>query len=396
MDVRVFVHTDSVYSARKVMGPTLLEDSGRPLYQVGPDASFANKMGCWGLMMPNMIFRQESLPTVVFAITLFVSISLRAQDLPTLSEISETHYKRVDAIQSLRLTWEGTRTRMNGDLFDGYPEGPASLKHNGELIIQGSSEWLREDKDMPMSGEVQRDLVMLDVYRDGVKKLYVDHLKQGWVHAESIIKEKAIPTLLTISYLPKPIYLSQDGMTVLRRQESADGPLIVIGNLDKRGNVIRPQIEYYLNERLGYVLSKQVHMTSDGTIMSETVIRFREDSELGPVPREFEHTLSSPRILDRNSTKFPIVPKNVYRLKITQVAFNEPVDESIFDFEFPSGTNVYDGITDTRYTTGALARGPRHDGWMNGLTMSCATLTRDWKPAAIAAHHCRHRRLILR
>ncbi len=77
---------------------------------------------------------------IFIACVIHVSVSSSAQELPSKSEISEAHARRVAHIESVQLSWEGTTIRMNGGAGDSEPDTPTSFKESGRMIVQGDSE----------------------------------------------------------------------------------------------------------------------------------------------------------------------------------------------------------------------------------------------------------------
>ena len=148
--------------------------------------------------------RREAVGSIIFLGAFLVGLSSPGQDLPTMSEIAEAHNLRVAPIHSLYISWEGTKILMNGDILDNNPKTPTSYMNNGEMIVQGSSEWLRRHQDMRLDSEIVRDIVIVKVYRDGIRKEYHEFNRQGYINEDNIAKHYLVTSLLSMSFLPNP------------------------------------------------------------------------------------------------------------------------------------------------------------------------------------------------
>jgi len=312
---------------------------------------------------------KESLRFTVLAIAILVTLASPAQDLPTFSEMTEAHNRRVESFESLIVTWEGTETLMNGDVSDNYPKEPTSIKNNGEMIVQGSSVWVRRELDIPSDSGIVRDTVFLEVYRDGIGKFYLEHLKQGWVQASNPAMAHFVTKEILNSIRPDPVYspenLSNQGVLpiagtarrfdVMRRQDTSEGPMIVVGNTNYKKMGIS---ERYLDESRDYVLTRMLNKTPDGRITRDIIIRYAENPVLGYVPREIEYFKAGIVLLDDFTSDMKYVTKRTKKLTVTSVRVNEPIDDTIFELEFPPGTRVHDMISDTHYTAGEPGTDP--------------------------------------
>ena len=274
-------------------------------------------------------------------------------------EIRRAHLERVQKIQTLRLTWKGTRILMNGDGVDGYPEEPTVLRNDGEITISGSSNRMVRQMDLWHINRKEvshHDVEEYSVFDEGVGKI-LDHSNRGVVSTDNTIEEFRVRRAIISSYIEDPRYL-RDEMAILRQQQTSEGEMVVIGDPresfitpgqryhlgnGKYGVLIDGPTEYFLDPNRDYLLTKIRTVNEEGDVLNEVNVKYEADPAVGFMPVE------STYVARRSDSK---TVKETQNIEIQSFEVNIPVDPETFELEFPVGTSVLDRLAGVEYTVG--------------------------------------------
>lgn len=268
----------------------------------------------------------------------------------TLEEIRAAHAERVGRIETLKIM-----VHMTGVLSI-LPEEAAAYRgapgpeFSGEFVIHKSDfitltrdsqrvDSVADQINFNVSGGIDRDTPETSVFHEGIYKNHMPSFSQGSVtQRNSTLARSSLGTKLhEIMFDARPPHLYRPSLAVLRTETFAQGELTVVGTTDYNasGRRGKTRIEYYLDPNREYLLIGQLMMYPDGTPGTERWFEYAMDEKGFIIPTR----ATSNRMRGKTGEI-----ESSMTFEITGVAINDPIDDSVFELEFPRGTRVYDGV----------------------------------------------------
>ncbi len=144
-------------------------------------------------------------------------------------------------------------------------------------------------------------------------------------------------------FFEAPPFLYDERYKVLRVEVESGDRIVVVGNTDynEPGYGRASRTEYEFSEALGWAVRRLRYMNPDRRPVVELLPKYTKDESRRGIPNEITYNKYNAGVLQHHS-----------KWTIEKLEINIPIDRSIFEFELPHGTNVYNEIAGFRYVAG--------------------------------------------
>lgn len=208
------------------------------------------------------------------------------------------------------------------------------------------------DSWRPSHGLLQ-DLPFVSVHRDYSSAIFHRDRNEGIVFHQTdpilapLMQDSFSSVAYDATFNRTPGFLFAANRDVLRVDSVDSMETVVVGVTDYDSGPVRGMTreEYFLDPAREFVLVRRLSMYPDGQVGFDRRIEYARDDEGRFFPTR------STNVFFRGTENPAIEEETV----IAGVAFNRPVDDSIFDLEFPAGARIYDQRTQRVSTANAPA-----------------------------------------
>ncbi len=287
---------------------------------------------------------------LVFVYVTMVNRAATGQETDTglMDEIRSVWGARAKSYETARFQWksEWVIFALNGETL---PE-PVPQKNISFYTLAGESghqldQWEAYSSESGKSTPGEH----INVYHEDRGRYYSAKGNRGWITKENVLMRHSQEAKLVLGwFFEEPAFLYNERYEVLRVQGEIGSRIVVVGNTDFNDPNLRgaTRAEFEYSEELGWAVRSQRHMLPDGQIVVEGIFEYKEDESRRGIPDKLT--------FNNYSKRDPSVLKSHGEMTIEELEINIPVDRSIFELEFPSGTGVYDDILQLNYTVGSV------------------------------------------
>ena len=260
----------------------------------------------------------------------------RAQDhaLPSMERIREVTAQRASRIKSIRLIWDGQSVVREGAYGNGEK---LTLSLKGEIVLRGTSARFGQVRDTWHNDRriVKKDQHHMRVVHKDIGKYMSFSNRRGRIDPGPVALHVTEETFRLFAE-SAPEFLHGKRYAVLRREATSDGDRIIVGNTDYEESPGRSiaRVEYFLDPNRDYLPTRRLSMTAGGRANCDTRVEYRKNAEGIWIPT---------KLVDK------YIRGVVSEWHIRECTLNEEVEDSVFEFEFPPGTIVHDGISEVEF-----------------------------------------------
>jgi hypothetical protein len=301
-----------------------------------------------------MRFTRWAFGFVVLLATVNHASAQSTQD-PLMAEILQRFERRRSLITTLQFDIDSITIRLprGADVPPGYgldQESQSSARYH--LTIAGDSlrldyppppDWVFDGSPVTRAGPAY----LIDIFHEGKTKIFAPEGKDGIIQRINDVRMhfETVTVLYTfdldnVSLGPhkwevlNPNFIDADGKRLVHIGNSNYGPTDEIP-----GFTSQARYEFWLDPARDYVPVRAATMYDAGGVKSMDTLEYVEHPVYGYLPS--------------NATSQSLLPNGdlwiVRDMIIEEFRFNEPVDPSVFEFEFPPGTKVNDKINKVMY-----------------------------------------------